>query len=58
MATRDNERDIPAQQKKPMSDDEMIRGRAEGEDMTDESDDEFEDTEDLDDEHGDKEGTF
>jgi hypothetical protein len=48
MTRGDNERDVPAQQQNPTSEEEMIRGRGETDDM--DNDDEFEDTEDLDDE--------
>lgn len=56
MARPDNERerDVPAEQGNPSRDEEMIRGVGD----EDDADDEFEDTEDLDDEQGEAEGRF
>jgi hypothetical protein len=63
MATRNNEQDLPAEQRNPVRDvpmrdaeEEIVRGRADADE--DDAADEFEDTEDLDDEQEEDEGSF
>ena len=58
MARGEDQRDVPAQQGNPTTEEEMIRSGGDADDMIDETDDAFEETEDLDDEQEDGEGTF